>query len=73
MSVLEDPSLVRFIGGRKFALCAVFLLCLFALACFKIVTGEQFLTGGMAAIGANSGGNLLQEWWQRAKEKATSQ
>lgn len=63
----EDPSLVRYIGGRKFALCLVFLLTLFVLALRKDVTGAEFLTGGLAAIGANSGGNLLKEWWDRAK------
>lgn len=64
---MNDPSVIRYLGGRKFTLCLVFLLALFVLALRETISGTEFLTGGLAAIGANTGGNLLQEWWDRAK------
>lgn len=62
----DDPSVVRYLGGRKFTLCLVVALILFVCRLTDDIDGAQLLTGLGACLGVNSGGNLLQRWWERA-------
>ncbi len=69
MSEATPPSdsLTRYIGGRKYSLCVLVASYLFISRTIGDITGDQLLTGLLATVGANSGGNLLQEWWTRVR------
>ena len=58
--VSDDPSLVRYMGGRKFALATLFLLCSFALALLDKLT-PIWGTVGSVALGAFVAANVYIE------------
>lgn len=63
---MTESAVARYLGGRKYSLCVLVALCAFAALLLDRLTGAQACSVWAGCIGANSGGNLLQRWMEKA-------
>lgn len=64
---MSDADLTRYLGGRHYSLCLVVVLVAFVALLLQRIDGALAAGIWTAAIGVNSGGQLLQQWWDRTK------
>ena len=65
---MTDNDLTRYLGGRHYSLCLVVVLAAFVGLLLDRIDGALAAGIWTGAIGVNTGGQLLQDWWARARE-----
>ena len=67
---MSDNDLTRYLGGRHYSLCLVVVLAAFVGLLLGKIDGGLAVVVWSGAVGVNTGGQLLQDWWARAREAA---